>query len=479
VLFALLSAAWATVTPLGGVPDEPAHVIYAAAVVRGQLGTGEGGQVVRVPASVASASVKSCYAFRPDVTADCLVDLDRSGRAVQTRTSAAHYPPLYYALVGWPTLLGFNEIVWGLMRALSILLGLSLLWLGASTWRRNRPEIATGLLLAATPTAGFLLASVNSNGVEICAGIGFGLAVTGVVDRLDLQEPVGRSWAAVAVTGAYLALARPSTYLLLAALGGVLAVHGWPSVVRLARSTPRVVYATAAVLVGAVAAAFAVARLTGPAAGVSQLPAAVGARTAVTRTLLQADDWAYESVGIFGWRDHQPPMQLRVAWVAMTAALVATAFLYAAKRQRAALALLLLGSLLVAPLFVFLSLFKDGVGYQARYGMALTQVVPVLAGAVLAQQSEPGPVARRALAWVPLLTFGLSVLALAGSLLRYAVGLPVSFFPLEVAADVVWLPPTLPLTAVLVAAAGVVATASSRRVREVPELAPDSKVRAA
>ena len=39
VLYVLAAGAlWAAVTPPGGVPDEPSHVVYAAGAVRGDLG---------------------------------------------------------------------------------------------------------------------------------------------------------------------------------------------------------------------------------------------------------------------------------------------------------------------------------------------------------------------------------------------------------------------------------------------------------
>ena len=66
-----LSSAWTFATPLMGVPDEPAHVIKAAAVVRGEL-TGrempDGGafQLVTVPAGIGYYDTFGCFAQKKD-----------------------------------------------------------------------------------------------------------------------------------------------------------------------------------------------------------------------------------------------------------------------------------------------------------------------------------------------------------------------------------------------------------------------------
>ncbi|MBC7372808.1 MAG: hypothetical protein H7323_02305, partial [Frankiales bacterium] len=117
------------------------------------------------------------------------------------------------------------------------------------------------------------------------------------------------------------------------------------------------------------------------------------------------------------------------------------------------LSALLVGAVLLAPFFVFVTLFRDGVGYQGRYAMALTQAVPVLAGAILARRALPVAVAN----WwrfVPGLVLGLGLIALTGSALRYAVGLPLPSSPVAVLRAVAWVPPAWPLVIALLALAG-------------------------
>ena len=93
------------------VPDEPAHAIKAASVVRGELmGESNGGQgdraTVSVPGYIADLPAQACHAFDRRVTADCapVVNADDTG-LTDAETSAGNYNPMYYFMVGWPSLL--------------------------------------------------------------------------------------------------------------------------------------------------------------------------------------------------------------------------------------------------------------------------------------------------------------------------------------------------------------------------------------
>ena len=102
-LLSALSAVWALATPIAASPDEPAHIIRAASVVRGQLvGTpSPKGHVVNVPRYIADTQSETCFAFHPTVTADCSHLADRDPGATTTATTTAGlYNPLYYYAVG-------------------------------------------------------------------------------------------------------------------------------------------------------------------------------------------------------------------------------------------------------------------------------------------------------------------------------------------------------------------------------------------
>jgi len=118
LLFGII-ALWSMSGPLFSGPDEPSHVVKAAAVVRGQaVGTDRQVTFAHDPSPPRTATVvqvpriyleghrlPACYAFRPTVAAGCAGAFVGSGATADVPTFAGHYPPVYYAIVGLPTLL--------------------------------------------------------------------------------------------------------------------------------------------------------------------------------------------------------------------------------------------------------------------------------------------------------------------------------------------------------------------------------------
>ena len=101
----LAISAWTIATPLMAAPDEPYHVVQAAALVRGQFDRPyhriHPGLVstVRVPYWVQTATVDvNCIAFNPKVSASCQPPVSDETKLVGSLTSFSHSPPLYYAL---------------------------------------------------------------------------------------------------------------------------------------------------------------------------------------------------------------------------------------------------------------------------------------------------------------------------------------------------------------------------------------------
>src|SRR5690606_24712188 len=111
-LLAALSSLWSLATPIAASPDEPAHLIKAAAVVRGQW-TGpvtDNGNAVRVPMYIAWTHAQTCTAFNDEATAACQTPPPSDpGAETDSATTAGTYNPLYYLLVGWLSLLFDDE----------------------------------------------------------------------------------------------------------------------------------------------------------------------------------------------------------------------------------------------------------------------------------------------------------------------------------------------------------------------------------
>ncbi|WNB86331.1 DUF2142 domain-containing protein [Cellulomonas sp. ATA003] len=189
-------ALWSLAMPLMASPDEGSHVVKAAAVARGQwsgtLGppptdTSRPGAatVVELPNDIAQTLVlPNCYAFQPDQPADCAPDLPgRTGQTVAVETFAGQYPPLYYLLVGWPSLLLTGEAAVYGMRLASALISVVMVTWGAYRLRQVLPRhVATwGCVAALTPMCFFLFGTVNPNGWEIATAFSFWTACLALV----------------------------------------------------------------------------------------------------------------------------------------------------------------------------------------------------------------------------------------------------------------------------------------------------------
>lgn len=177
VVFTLLSWSWSLATPLFGSPDEPAHVIKAAAVARGQLLPPRGSgpvPVVRVPVVFEkSPAYPACFAFRPDTTADCSIEFTGPASEAGVGTPAGRYPPLYYALVGLPSRAFPSAVGVYLMRFVSGLVCAGFLAgavTAAAAANRLRP-LVIGVAVATTPMVLFLSGMVNPNSLEIAAAL--------------------------------------------------------------------------------------------------------------------------------------------------------------------------------------------------------------------------------------------------------------------------------------------------------------------
>ena len=187
--FFLLMAGWAFITPMNAT-DEAAQVVKAAATVRLQnLGTVEHvaktalGLPGRSPLTVgevsvyrvpASFDVRLIPCFTNGATSPaCARHMTDDARTVSAISYVGNYNPLYYVLVGWPTLLLLGAKCVYLMRLCSALLNALLLGLAARTALEARHPRRALLCLAAaaTPMTLFFGGIVNPNGTEICAAM--------------------------------------------------------------------------------------------------------------------------------------------------------------------------------------------------------------------------------------------------------------------------------------------------------------------
>jgi hypothetical protein len=390
----LLMAAWALADPLLSGPDEPAQLIHAEAIVRGQLigrpqsaQADNPGTIERTPGFLLNSNSLAywCFIFEPNVTAVCAPPLKGPDHLVSVPTYVGHYPPLYYVAVGWPSVLdsGPTGVLW--MRLASALL--NALLLGTALWlaaRRSR-VLVVAVLVAVTPTVIYYSASVNPNGLEMTSAVCFWCAVLGLT--MSSSEVSGRIEIVIAaVSGALLASARGLSpvwvvlVLLAAVLGGDLVQA------RAVSRRPDARVAGGALLLVILAAVAWIVKEH----GLDELGYASHSSYASLfhQTLTATPHYLAEMVGFFGANNVPAPPFATVVVVAGLALFVLVALAVGSWRERVVLALLLVAIVAVPVASGVATGHHYGLIWQGRYTVAVGVGSPIFAGYVVAAWLE-------------------------------------------------------------------------------------------
>ncbi|WP_165906080.1 DUF2142 domain-containing protein [Agromyces badenianii] len=433
MLLGVLSVGWAVTTPVSASPDEPAHMVKAASVARGQLvgDWSELGQVVQVPLYIAYTHSRTCTAFEPGRSADCQVEIggDTSG-LVDSTTTAGLYNPVYYGLIGWPTLFIGDVSGVYVMRIVSAVLASLFLAFAACvafTLRRRSTPLAA-LAIGSPPMLFFLSGAVNPNAVETTATIAAFAAMMAIVRQPDRTLLPERSLILMASAAVAVNTRAVSPLWVLIALVIPLVLAGWPRVRELARSR----WVQASIVVVAVATGFAVfwtvhsATLPGqrlenfqeyPGAGTSPVSGFIH----MVRELL---GYSQAMVGNFGWLDTPAPLVVYFIWAVLSGALIFGAISILRGRSLVA-AIALIAAFVVVPAAIQgVYVTNGGYIWQGRYNLALFAILCYGLGQLIAERlSESNTQLKRralALVWVGWAYAQLVCFAIA--LQRYAVG---------------------------------------------------------
>jgi hypothetical protein len=452
VAVALPSLLWAAASPLSSGADEPAHVIRAASLARGQLvGTpitadpDDPRTAVTVPEVIGSLPEPACYAGHPEVPADCAGPLQQGtplpGGGLRIETTSGRHPPGYYALAGLPYLAYLPTAAGNhLPRILSALACAAFLAVALAIAGRASPPAVVGVLAALPPMALHLTGLVNPNGLEIAAAVCLWTA-TLALGRADPELPPSRGLlAAAGLSGTVLTLTRPASALWLALIVLAAAAVARPGVLRaLLRDRAALVWAGVGALAAAASTVWLAVVGNPVLEGGRVVPEPQGLVGALRATLARTPLHLQEMIGILGWLDTVLPAVVQRVWLTVVVALVLAAILARRRRHLAVLAAVAAATVLV-PAALEAARYADlGMIWQGRYTLPLAAGVPILAGFALAG-------ARSRLAWalaVPaaVLLAGGQVVAYAFTLRRYVVGIA---GPLNFLGDPGWQPPLSP-----------------------------------
>jgi len=424
---------WSLASPLGSIPDEPSHAIRAAAVVRGEIITGAwvgdpSTARADVPAYVAGLTGLTCFAGHPNVTPSCAHAQTTDPDSIVTiGTSSGNNGPLYYAIIGLPTLFLDGDVSLYAMRFVNALLcaaALAVMIMQLKTLPRSRWAIA-GSVIAITPMVLFLSGSVNPNAIELAsAGALLGTLIAFI--RAPGRHLVQAERVVLAVAALGLLVNTRSIALLwvLLIVAGALAFATRKSLHRLARrpSTWSLVALSAAVCVGAIV-WYANPTPFAPNASTTQ-PTGFG--SAIVSMAIRTFDFAGGYVGIFGWLDTPSPAFTLIVWSAVVVAMILAAFIWGSGRARLAAAGFGAAMVLVPPVTQAILAPQFGYIWQSRYMLAILLCFLVACGLALdssfAEAILPAKFRTLAAATIVLLALG-QVMSFVWTLRRYIVGL--------------------------------------------------------
>ena len=445
--FFLLFAAWSVATPLFAAPDEPVQVMKAVAVARGQfLGSQPKGAsspytVVRIPEIYASGGrVPGCFAFKNHVPASCAPAFAGSPSDVSASIYTGRYPPLYYAVVGLPSLFlasGAGVYLERLVSALINALFLAMAVTAVAVWSRSRLLLA-GIAVAVTPSVLFFGGVVNPSGFEAsCAICLWSSALVLALERPDDAPP-----GLVAIAGGsavVMTLVRGLSPLWVAMIGlsvGLLA--GWGAVRALARHLRVKLAASGIVLVAGVAVVYiVVAHTLDVLPSVNLAPAGATTGQLFVTTFDHTGRFLTEMIGKFGWLDTYSPLTTYLVWYGALGLVGGAAAVVARRREAAVFALVVLAAVLVPVAISTSQARRAGFVWQGKDSLPFALGVPLVAAALVARSGVLDRYRGRLTGVVAYASALGSVLAFAGTLRRYAVGIdgPLDFF------HTAWRPP--------------------------------------
>jgi len=436
-VFSLLGLLWALGSPVFSVPDENAHATKAIAQVRGQVVgytlPDVRHIVVDLPPGYEYSPEMLCFTTHSETPASCAPALGDPGGQDWFNTWVGAYNPVYYALVGWPSLLFDGNASVYAMRVASVLLGAALL-----AWAFQAAVLGRRALWAGVTVAAVVLVNARALGplwLVIIVGACFLASGWGPVKALF-------------TTGA------SYVWLAIIAAGGLFSV-GWTL--------------TGGSLSGQADAADA------PLVGGTFLQGFL-------HTIRGTNDYMHQAIGFFGWMDAPLPVWAYWFFIAAFAVLVVLAATATRRRSVLVLAAVVLAAIVVPAVVQGASVNQTGIIWQGRYALFLYLGIAIIAGWLLSRDAARIDFLAPRITWVgAALIAAYGVIAYALVMVRYVIGGEASLGEMVSAPQ--WQPPLgwpaltvgyLLASLALVALVGVAGTVVARRdpLTDAPVAAP-------
>lgn len=458
VLCFLAMSVWSFATPLFAGPDEPTHIQKAVAMVRGQILGELLPQAGEAPSASPYAAVTIpkfyavdrkiqlvCFHDEPTVSAKCaaspgsLAARHFPPRGVRcpygiyppcsnyvTVIYNARYPPLYYAIVGLPSLLGSGNWAIYLMRLLSGVLSSIFLALGVSSallWSKNR-LVALGIMIAATPMVFYLGAVVNPSGLEIASALAFWSAGVVLVKEHLEDPPLGLLVALFSSACVFELVRGLSPFWLALSVLALLGVSNYSALLRfVSRRRVRIGMAVAAFF-GVLAVAWIIGEhaldVASPIAS-NHVPLSVSYLTILEKSFAHNDYYLPDMIGVFGSFDTFAPLVTYVVWYGLIGLITIGALAFAKRRDAVVLGAVVIAILFVPVLISSSQAHAYGYTWSGRDTLPFAVGLPIVAASLLGEHLR-GRGRGRLVGVVAFLAGAAQFAAFYEALRRYSVG---------------------------------------------------------
>lgn len=397
---ALLSVLWALGSPVFSVPDENAHAFKAIAQVRGQIigyhVEGVPHIVVDLPDGYRYDPALTCFAFHPERPANCAPELGAATGSDWFNTWVGAYNPIYYYLIGWPSLLFDGPAGVYAMRIASALL--SALFIGwafqAALSARSVRWIPLGLAFLVSPMIIYFAGSVNPQGLEIASAAALWLGLLRLLQTWSSPGEVALQrwylWLIVTVSAAMLANARATGPLWVVVVVGLcLLVSGWKPTKALFTTPSSYAWIGGLVAAGLFSIGWTLAggSLSGQAEGSDAPLVNAGFLEGFLYMLRQVPGTFQQAVGYFGWLDTPLPSFAYWLFYGALGALLLLALTASGRREWRVVLAVIAAAVLVPALVQGYSVGQTGIIWQGRYGLFLYIGIPIVAAWTLSGRS--------------------------------------------------------------------------------------------
>jgi hypothetical protein len=432
-----ISLLWSFLQPLYGSPDETAHVVKAVATASGQLqgqkSTGDFGfssETYDVPTAYAQGiQYLGCILGPSHADASCVGPFATGRNLTSVTSTAAHYPPLYYLLVG-PAGLAFpGSLGMYLMRIVSSMLSALMLTFAFRTAFRFGGSLrSVGVIAACTPMVFSLSGAVNPHGLEISSSILFWVTLlTGLEQfRSNGVKSFDRALTVqLLLASVFFALVRPagfvwmsiSTLLIVSYVG----IRQTMKLITVNHSSQKLLWSVPFALLLSVA--FYLWSGVGTSLGGSAATEKGSERLLdnLWTSFDRGDDYFRYMFGWFGWVEFSaPPMAFFLCIGCLALALTYAVQNGNGRESRSAL-MALVFTIFLPILLEGFKAASSGFGYQGRYTLAIAVGIPILGfwrrSETLSLQAE-----RRLMSMVLIVAMLPTFMCIDFALKRYSVG---------------------------------------------------------